>query len=338
MSGYKPLEHKAAGHEGTLTDDDELLIFKPFNQQEKEFYEAVQTRSLLTSKNDDAQSIHEGDVQLESWMPTYLGVLNEGSQIPPGQHNVITDGTPLTAGVLNKKDLDEGKKYLVLENLLAGFKKPNIMDIKLGKILYDDNTSEEKKKRLTEVSKSTTSGSLGFRICGMRIQKGQHIKRLAHEHYHIDPSREYVSVNKMFGRTRTQEDILMAFDFYFENEDLSKERKNQLKKFFLQRLQLFYNTMLNEELRLVSASLLFVYEGDTDRWDAKQDADTILRENFVSDEDEDSDIEDDVGRMAPLSLMAVIDFAHSQLTPGKGYDNNVLDGIENLIDLFDKLQ
>ena len=44
-----------------------------------------------------------------------------------------------------------------------------MIDIKLGRILYDKDTSEEKRLRMEQVSSDTTSGSLGFRICGMQV-------------------------------------------------------------------------------------------------------------------------------------------------------------------------
>ncbi len=39
-------------------------------------------------------------------------------------------------------------QFIVLENVLNGYKSPNVMDIKLGKVLYDESASTEKKNRL----------------------------------------------------------------------------------------------------------------------------------------------------------------------------------------------
>ena len=114
---------------------------------------------------------------------------------------------------------------------------------------------------------------------------------------------------------------------------------------------MFYNALLNEEVRMISSSVLFIYEGDPKRWDIRNDEDEIIREEFPLDSSEDEEEgeeeeEEEEGetsenirsRGAPLSIMASIDFAHSRVAPGEGYDVNVIEGIENLIDLFKKLQ
>ncbi|CCF56898.1 hypothetical protein KAFR_0B06020 [Kazachstania africana CBS 2517] len=341
---YKELEHKAAGHDGTMTDEDGLLIFKPLNPQELAFYKNIQTRL------EKPKRFEEGDVPLELWMPTYLGLLEEGVNKPTDNAQIITDGSDLSKstvalrglGLDENSDGEDHKGFLVLENLIAGYHKPNIMDIKLGKILYDENASEEKKARLSKVSETTTSGLLGFRICGMKIQENKYTMDLDLQHHEKHTDDGYIFVNKMFGRTRTVEDVHQAFDMYFSNQKLSEPRIEQLKHNFSQRLQLLYNTLLNEEVRMISSSLLFVYEGDPMRWDEENDEDPIINDQFgdcSGDESSlatDFDTEDTPVRSPPLSSLSLIDFAHSQLTPGKGYDENVIEGIESLMDIFDK--
>jgi hypothetical protein len=58
---------------------------------------------------------------------------------------------------------------IVMSNLSYNFKRPNIIDIKLGTKLFDRFASEEKINRMQNVANTTTSGSLGFRICGMKV-------------------------------------------------------------------------------------------------------------------------------------------------------------------------
>lgn len=110
------------------------------------------------------------------------------------------------------------------------------------------------------------------------------------------------------------------------------------------RLQLFYNTLLNEEVRMISSSLLFIFEGDEKRWDLKNDNDDVLNNIFIEDaseeeggegEGEDNEaLKQKNSRKYPLSSMTLIDFAHSKVTPGQGYDENVIEGIESLIGIF----
>ncbi|KOH01016.1 inositol polyphosphate multikinase [Saccharomyces eubayanus] len=339
---FKVLEHKAAGHDGTLTDGDGLLIFKPALPQELEFYKVVQARDMSRDEPLASQ-----DAPLHSWMPTYLGVLDEGAKVGSGGNAGLlevdqrlsdsTDDLDLTSSQANGD-----KKYLVLENLLYGFSKPNVLDIKLGKILYDSKAPLEKRERLKKVSEETTSGSLCFRICGMKIQKNPSVlAQLSPEHYEEEAETDYVFINKLYGRSRTDHNVADAIALYFDNPHLSDTRKHQLKKMFLKRLQLFYNTILEEEVRMISSSLLFIYEGDPKRWDLLHDTDQLMRDDFIdSDEDDDEEVGEDRKqkdkKSTCLSSMSLIDFAHAEVTPGKGYDENVIEGVENLLGIFMK--
>ena len=386
MDTFKILEDKVAGHNGTLTDNDGLLIFKPLNEQELQFYQQIQSRYQNQNANNNSYDEESHDkvdddddddeIPLHDWMPTFLGVLNEGKQTDTGDSpsfsrisgnmTIIPDDSDIHLQTIqNSKLLNNSssssssssnigvgeRSYLVLENLLAGFNKPNIMDIKLGKILFDENASSDKKQRLQDVSNTSTSGSLGFRICGMQLQKNSNIT-LEPKYFETristadNGSTEYILVNKMFGRSRTVDNIEDAIALYFNNQNLSQKRINILKDMFLTRLQLFYNTLLSEEVRMISSSLLFIYEGDHKRWDLKNDEDDVLNNVFIeddSDTDEDESVDDTAWRMKnsqkyPLSSMTLIDFAHSKLSPGEGYDENVIEGVESLIDIFTKIK
>jgi 1D-myo-inositol-tetrakisphosphate 5-kinase/inositol-polyphosphate multikinase len=63
----------------------------------------------------------------------------------------------------------DGGRAVILENLVHSFTNPSIVDIKLGAVLHDVEASEDKKQRLAKVSAETTSGSMGLRICGMKV-------------------------------------------------------------------------------------------------------------------------------------------------------------------------
>lgn len=58
----------------------------------------------------------------------------------------------------------------MLENISGTFSKPNIIDIKLGTILYDDEASEEKKARMTKTAMNTTSFETGVRLTGFQVR------------------------------------------------------------------------------------------------------------------------------------------------------------------------
>ncbi|AET39271.1 inositol polyphosphate multikinase Ecym_4203 [Eremothecium cymbalariae DBVPG len=332
---HKKLKHQAAGHDGSFTDTEEKLLFKLTIPKEVAFYTDIQSRK----DNVDIE------YPLECWMPTFVGTLTQGVVSLPNQKDItILKDEDVYSGplVAHLKSLSIGgeQEYVVLENLIYGFNKPNILDIKLGKRLYDDDASEEKKNRLKLVSDSTTSGSMGLRICGMKIQKNDLITGLDRKHYECEKD-DYVYVNKFYGRSRTSEDMIDTFKLYFSHTKLSKDRRAQLVHLFYDRLQFFYNTLLDEEVRMFSSSLLFIYEGDPDRWDQLNDKDTLFRHNFIDsdsdDSDDGSDSNEDEKHVAPLSSMSLIDFAHSKLVKGQGYDENVIEGVENMLSIFDNL-
>lgn len=61
----------------------------------------------------------------------------------------------------------------MLENLCAHFVKPSIVDFKLGKQLWDQDASPEKRQRMDQASRSTTSGSTGLRLTACQVRAGE---------------------------------------------------------------------------------------------------------------------------------------------------------------------
>jgi 1D-myo-inositol-tetrakisphosphate 5-kinase/inositol-polyphosphate multikinase len=96
-----------------------------------------------------------------------------------------------------------------------------------------------------------------------------------------------------------------------------------------------------------------MYETDLSKWnipengvlpqdhflldDEKYDSQDPLIKEFAVAEDDESDDENDEITPFSLSQLKLIDFAHSKLAPGKGHDENVIQGIENLIEIFQTL-
>ena len=131
---------QAAGHEGVMRSGS--LIIKPCTQEEIDFYAlATQTQPLFAQ-----------------WMPTYMGQLTLNK---PGNQEQDSMGAILES--------ERFEQAIVLENIEWGFKRPSVLDIKLGKILTDEFVSEEKRIRLENVSMSTTSWDNHLRLTGMRV-------------------------------------------------------------------------------------------------------------------------------------------------------------------------
>jgi 1D-myo-inositol-tetrakisphosphate 5-kinase/inositol-polyphosphate multikinase len=129
---------QVGGHAGVLRSGS--LIIKPCTQEEIDFYAlANQSQPLFAA-----------------WMPTYMGQLTLGK---PGASSA-------GSSVLESERFDTA---IVLENIEWGFKRPSVLDIKLGKILTDEKVTEEKRLRLEKVSMTTTSWEHHLRLTGMRV-------------------------------------------------------------------------------------------------------------------------------------------------------------------------
>lgn len=327
LGSLVPSKHQAAGHDGCLISEDSSSVFaKLTNQQEIDFY--LESQSI----NDDSPI---GSV-LSDWMPIFYGTLTQGTREKPSNETIVMKTDEVVEGESRN---DDDKQYIVLQNLYYTFSKPNILDIKLGSKLTDNTVTPEKEERLRQVSRSTTSGSHGFRICGMKIYDNNikfpsKLESLSNTFALTD---SYYQFDKFFGRSLNESNIVEAIDLYFNVGNLSYQRK--LLTRFLQRLQLIYNTLIDSEVRIISGSLLFIYEADLSKWSHVNDVnyeelDPLVSKNEANDDDSDDDENDENG---PLSSLNLIDFAHAKYVKGKGCDENILQGIENLIKIFEIL-
>jgi len=148
---------------------------------------------------------------------------------------------------------------IVLENVAAGFKKPNILDVKLGARLWADDAPAAKRERLDRAAAETTSKSLGLRIAGMRISQG--LSAIGQQGVTLDGYKLY---NKDYGKKFTSDDVGQGFEEYFclERVRTSNRSVRKVIRRFIEDLKAMQDVLEREESRMYSSSLLFVYEGD----------------------------------------------------------------------------
>ncbi|KAJ4301665.1 hypothetical protein N0V90_003758 [Kalmusia sp. IMI 367209] len=314
----------AAGHDGVLSDPTGAVVVKPCTQAEITFYE-----SIAASHPD-----------LAPHLPTFMGTLSlskdQSTASSAEESGTITtaDGT---VERLHGKKLDT-ELHIVLENITHGFKKPNVLDLKLGAQLWDDGAKPEKRARLDKVSAETTSGSLGFRIAGMRTFKGVPAPEIPSELRDFtegDGESGYWVYNKMYGRKFAAEDVNSGFEAYIHPNGMEKkelERAREVLAYFLGEVKDITKAFEGKESRMYSASILLVYEGDVDEY-AKTKA--KLRSAPPAGDEEEEDL-------PQLAAVKVIDFAHATWRPGEGPDENALKGMRStatiLKDLLDKAE
>ncbi|CAK7895159.1 inositol polyphosphate multikinase [[Candida] anglica] len=365
-SVFVPTVHQAAGHKGSLTAENNGTVFaKLTSQQEIDFY----TETQIITEDDTAIDDSPLGSHLSDWMPVYMGTLTKSdvaAQSLPASNPLLMDGiippiiaptttttSPSSSTTGIPPSVDD-KKYIVLQNLYYGYYKPSILDIKLGSILYDETASQEKKDRLQKVAESTTSGSLGFRICGMKVYHSSidspkpsinipPIYAGIEESINVVPDIEsqsvYLEFDKFYGRSLDHTNIKQGILLFFQSKLHSKLTLKLIEN-FLKRLQVLYNCVLESGARMIGSSLLFVFENDSIRWstveenlDRYDEFDPLLRDDFFA--DQDSDDEDEYS--APLSSLNIIDFAHSKYVKDKSHDESVCQGLENLIKVFEEI-
>lgn len=226
----------------------------------------------------------------------------------------------------------ETNQAIVLENAAHGFLRPNILDVKLGVRLWADDAHPDKKQRFNKVTQETTHKDLGFRIAGMRVWQGEGAKGKDIE------EDGYKIYDKNYGRVDvTKDNVHEAFkNFIFSHEaGVDEELAKLVAQAFLVEVERIQKVLEEQESRMFSASLLFVYEGDgkalrTAMEEASRSPATLVNGNGDIDDDCEDEDEDDVPAGPKIYTVKVIDFAHAEWTPGMGPDENSLIGVRSV--------
>ena len=321
--------------EGVQSDATGSLVIKPCTRAEVAFYESVRDHPAL-----------------QAHMPTFMGTLClHKDQLQTSLPNPAQTWHP-SGG----KKLDTGLA-IVLENVTAGFERPNVLDLKLGARLWADEAPPAKRQRLDAVSAESTSSSLGFRIAGMKVWKGR--ETVAGDDVSSDDSTRimdgYKCFNKKYGCSFKNHDVKRGFLEFLNGPSTSDigERTETVKtgsaKLMAKRLarevENIKDVIEHEESRMYSASLLMVYEGNPEALNTaiqekgKRDraaTESDLTERGIEDEGECSD-EGGEEELPKVYDVRLIDFAHAEFSPGQGPDENILRGIRNLLRILDEL-
>jgi len=318
-STLKAFQNAAAGHEGVLSDPSGELLIKPCTQAELDFYQQT-----LAEHPDFAEL-----------MPMFMGTLSLGA--PAQAVDSIAAQELLATSEAQKSQRSYGTKIatetaIVLENLEHGFKQPNVLDIKLGAQLCDpNNTAPEKVARLKKVAAETTSGSLAFRIAGMKVWNGN----------------SFDVYDKLYGRKFSAGNVKDGFATFFAGltTGLKPDEAAELLETIEAEITKVRHALERSESRMYSASLLIVYEGDSTALStltggaAKapqiSEAAPTLSEVKQSELEEEEEEEQDEEPVA--FKVKMIDFAHAAWTLGQGKDENVITGIKNVEKQMDEL-
>ncbi len=374
--------------DGTLSDADGELFIKPCVQQEIDFYEtanrdhpdfaALMPVYIGTISLNDATDVNSLNEQL----PGVADHLSQGLKEeavhrakeaaaaaaqpnpPPPDNNIAWNP--------NKNRKIPTNQFVVLQNSTHGFKKPNVLDAKLGRRLWADDAPEAKRKRFDDISRSTTNGSHGFRIAGMRVYRGSdEAGELDGEGFRVygkDYGRFVVNGENLVGEIR-------GFVFN-ERAGIDEDLGRAVAKAFLGELRVVEEVLANAETRMYSASLLFTFEGNGEALrraieennaivdGVQQEAEGLVGGSglakgkaaevdvlavegaiegdvkiieLMGDVADQEEEEEELLNLPRIFSLKLIDFAHAEWVPGQGPDENSLFGVRSLIKIFEEL-
>ncbi|KAI0933417.1 hypothetical protein AcV5_005564 [Taiwanofungus camphoratus] len=336
-----PLESQVGGHPGVLTSEDGSLLFKPALPKEVAFYQTVSSDPTL--------------VTLRPFVPIFYGTLKLQGKADAG--TVIADPSSIQA-VEEITEIE--KESIVLENLSHMFQKPNLLDIKLGTVLYDEDATPEKRARMEKAAAETTSSETGIRITGFQV-------------YDLATNRPVITP-RSWGKSITPANLPDGFARFFPlasslsestlpsapvlskaeaDAEASLATGTGLPQDLLLPILSAMHADITEirevlaqiEMRMVGASLLIAYEADWDRARAglrmleelldKDEEDEGGEEDEEDEGEDEEDEEDSSKRMCPPYVVKLIDFAHTRISPGEGPDKSVLYGLDTVLTLLD---
>ncbi|KAG8778539.1 hypothetical protein FRC12_024930 [Ceratobasidium sp. 428] len=303
------LDMQVGGHKGVQQSGAGDLIMKPCLPAERDFYQAIAADERLALLRGLVPQFY-GTLRLEG----KVDVNAEGGELGPDQlREVLAKGN---------EDPGKDKLYIVL-NLSHRFRKPNILDVKLGTVLYDHTANEEKRARMTKVAQETTSFESGIRLTGFSV---------------YDPaSQTYTVTPKEYGKSIKVEQLPEGITRFFP-ETVPREHLLKVLGAVHSKLLEIQHALAETEIRMVGGSVLIVWEGDPTALaraiETAESGRDVLQESDDEGEDEE-ELDESARKPGPVCVVKLIDFAHTQLVPGEGPDGGVMMGLGVTIKLLE---
>ena len=238
--------------------------------------------------------------------------------------------SPMVPGFVGTLTIGNDEKstsdYLVLENLTMGYKKPCVLDLKMGTRMYGDFATEAKRQSQRTKTRKTTSAKLGVRFCGS-------------QRFSVSKN-NFEKLDKYVGRKATETEFRDLLENFFNNNGFLR---TDIISHVIDKVRDMRKSLLDlNQFRFYSSSLLIIYEG-------RQFSSFDDCENSGSFESEDSMDCDSFNatmqsRKTSLAKIKIIDFANATM-PGvfeydsihEGPDGGFLLGLENLQEILESL-
>lgn len=233
----------------------------------------------------------------------------------------------ISGSAIRKRRESSCEEFMLLENLTAGYRKPCVLDLKMGTRMYTDHAAEAKRESQKRKAHESTSQRLGVRFCGSQRYSAS--------------TNSFQKLDKYIGRKCDEAELRQLLRNFFTTGGYL--RRDVLVQVMQQVGDLKRRLAKLDHYRFYSSSLLIVYDG-LPSYNSRLDS-------YDSDGDDDNSMDCDKffsgsssSQTRQLARIKMIDFANvtfpgflNDTTVHSGPDAGCILGLGNLINIIDEL-
>jgi 1D-myo-inositol-tetrakisphosphate 5-kinase/inositol-polyphosphate multikinase len=247
----KDMKHQVGGHP-MLTYESEYVM-KPLNSDCRGFREVL-FYEILAEIDDHSGNCFTADVSQKN---CNLLINYEPIAVNSSLLRALKPFCPNYFGIVNSpnsSEPDSVQTHIVLSDITSNYKKPCVLDLKIGQRTYEPDAPLEKQE--SQHNKYPEQQIHGFRIVGMNIYDPNHSE---------SDALGYRCFGKKFGmQLKQKNDIRAALCMFFKlNKSTHLGRYEVVQNVMTEMIQIQQiHRELNRGMAFYASSLLIVVEGD----------------------------------------------------------------------------